>query len=220
MSGILRIYNKIRRITGSNYRAVKRFKKKDGDNTYLINYDLNEGSLVFDMGGYRGDYTRAILERYNCRVWVFEPVPDFGNKINESFIGSQKVRVFPFALEAKDETCDIQLAEDGSSVYKNIPDSKKISIQYKSVEDFFRSNKIENIDLMKINIEGGEYDLLESLINTGLIEIIDNILIQFHCIKGINSEKRMKTIQSELKKTHCLLWKFRPYVWESWKRKQ
>ena len=39
---------------------------------------------------------------------------------------------------------------------------------------------IEKIDLLKLNIEGSEYDLLEKLLKSGLISTIDKLQIQFH----------------------------------------
>ena len=48
--------------------------RDNGDHTLRLDYDLNEDSIVFDVGGYRGDFTSAIFNKYNCNVYVFEPV--------------------------------------------------------------------------------------------------------------------------------------------------
>lgn len=79
---------------------------------------------------------------------------------------------------------------------------------------------MSNVDLMKINIEGGEYNLLEKMISSGLISKVDNLQIQFHDIKALDSENRMKKIWLALEKTHMVTWKFRPFVWENWKRSE
>ena len=71
---------------------------------------------------------------------------------------------------------------------------------------------------MKINIEGGEYDLLEHFLESGFIKNINNIQIQFHDFIP-NAEERMKKIQYELEKTHSLTYQY-PFVWENWQRKQ
>ena len=50
-------------------------------------------------------------------------------------------------------------------------------------EDFIKSHGIQFIDLMKINTEGGEFDLFEFLTqdsNKELISKIGKIQIQFH----------------------------------------
>lgn len=77
-------------------------------------------------------------------------------------------------------------------------------------------NGIDHIDFMQMNIEGGEYDILEWLIESGNIKRICVLQVQFHNRKEIDSKKRMQSIQAELEKTHTLEWAFRPYVWDRW----
>jgi hypothetical protein len=67
---------------------------------------------------------------------------------------------------------------------------------------------------MKINIEGAEYCVLESLIDN--IEKIGGILVQFHKIDFY--QQRYDDIAEELSKTHNLKWRF-PFVWEYWEQK-
>lgn len=70
------------------------------------------------------------------------------------------------------------------------------------------------IDLMKINIEGGEYALLPHLIDTGVISRVRNIQIQFHELDVDSAEKR-ESIICALRKTHKRDWCYE-FVWESW----
>lgn len=81
--------------------------------------------------------------------------------------------------------------------------------------DFLKENNIKTIDLMKINIEGGEYALLEHLIEAGHIKEIKNIQIQFHDFVP-DADKRMCKIQSGLEETHFLTYQYR-FVWENWR---
>ena len=60
---------------------------------------------------------------------------------------------------------------------------------------------INKIDLMKINIEGGEYDLLFCLIEKDLISRINNLQIQFHSFVP-NAKNNREKIINLLKKTH------------------
>ena len=69
---------------------------------------------------------------------------------------------------------------------------------------------------MKINIEGGEYDLLDRLITTGLVGKIDNIQVQFHEFVP-NAKERMQNIQKKLSKTHTPTYQYE-FIWENWKR--
>ena len=87
---------------------------------------------------------------------------------------------------------------------------KHIDIRY----HFIIEHDIEYIDLIKINIEGSEYDLLDHLIETGLHTIVKNFQIQFHNIAP-DSKDRMENIQEKLRKTHRQTYSYE-WLWENW----
>lgn len=209
--------NKLKSFFSPQYRMVRKWKKCDGDHTYRLDYGLNENDIVIDAGGYKGDFTAGIKERYHCNIYVFEPVPDFAKKLSRRFAGDTKVKVLCAGLSDKDEKSKICINEDGSSFFKK--GTRGIRVKNKDIVSFMEENSIRHVHLLKLNIEGGEYAVLERLIESGVIGEIDNIQVQFHFIKGMNTKKRMKSIWNKLEETHRLTWSFRPYVWENWERK-
>ena len=74
------------------------------------------------------------------------------------------------------------------------------------------------MNLMKINIEGGEYDLLEDLIASDYIEKIENVQVQFHTFVE-HSAERMLRIHKALSNTHYRTYQYE-FVWENWTQKQ
>ena len=202
-------------------RLISRIKQKirvypyfkmNGDKTLRINYDLNKDSIVFDIGGYEGQWAHDIFSKYQCNIHIFEPVPVFADNIKKRFVDNKKITVHQFGLSKDNSNEKIYLNKDGSSLFRKKGDMKEIKLL--KITDFFLENKIESVDLMKINIEGGEYDLLEELIKTNLIKEIKNIQIQFHDFVP-NAKQRMKKIQKSLGKTHRLTYQFK-FVWENW----
>jgi len=75
------------------------------------------------------------------------------------------IKVFEFGLGEKDEKVKISGDEDSSSIYSK--NANKILVEIKEAEHFLTKKNIDRIDLMKINIEGGEYKLLDHLIKRG-----------------------------------------------------
>jgi FkbM family methyltransferase len=194
----------------------------DGDNTLRVEYPLNSNSIVFDVGGYKGDWSAEIYARYNCKVYILEPVKKFSTFIQKRFKNNPNVKVFPFGLSDENKEVYLSVMDESSSVYRSKTKyhSKNIEkelIQLKSFTDFIREHNITFIDLIKINIEGGEYELLEKIISSGFIKNIDNLQIQFHDFVE-NAEFRMKEIKKKLSKTHELTYEY-IYVWENWKKK-
>ena len=189
--------------------------KDKGDKTFRLNYDLDENSLVFDLGGYEGQWASDIFSRYCCRIHVFEPVSEFADKIKARFAGNKRILVHQFGLSNENRAVLLSVNKTSSSLYKQRGELKEVRL-VKAV-DFIQENHIQEIDLMKINIEGAEYDLLEHLIDTGLISNIHNIQVQFHDFVS-NAEQRMIMLQKELEKTHGLTYQY-PFVWENWRVK-
>ncbi|MEN6568365.1 MAG: FkbM family methyltransferase [Veillonellales bacterium] len=184
-----------------------------GDKTLRLEYDLDQKSIVFDLGGYQGEWTANIFARYGCTIHVFEPVREYAAHIAERFASFDHIHVYSFGLGKKDEKAMLNVDKDSSSIF--IEGDKKREITLVRANDFIQAAGISNIDLMKINIEGGEYDLLEHLIEMKVISFIKNIQVQFHDFVP-NAVERMIHIQNELAKTHFITYQF-PFVWENWR---
>lgn len=193
-------------------RMVTRWKKNNGDNTLRLDYSISSTSLVFDVGGYEGQWAQNIYDKYQPKIYIFEPIKIFAEKIKNRFKHNQNILIFNFGLGGINGETKIVLSQDGSSTQKK--QGAKETISLIKITDFIKKNNIQFIDLIKINIEGDEYDLLDDLIANKLTTIIKNIQIQFHSFVP-NAKERMKKIQKELKKTHHITYSYE-FVWENW----
>lgn len=212
-----KIGNAINRIAFFTYKSpqearVIKWFNDNGDKIHRVVYSLSSKSLVIDCGGYEGQWASDIYSRYCCRIIIFEPVIKFAENIKQSFKYNPDITVYDFGLSNVTKEEQLFISGDGSSVYKNDGESCKIKLV--NATDFLRLNNIQYIDLIKINIEGGEYDLLEHLLDTNFVEHIENLQIQFHDFVE-NAESRMKRIQNRLEKTHYLTYHY-PFVWDNW----
>ena len=96
---------------------LKRWFNDDGDNKYRFNYNLDENSLVFDLGGYDGEWSKKIYDKYNCNIFIFEPVEKYYNLILNKFNYTNKIKVFNFGLSNSDTEIDIYFDNASSSIY-------------------------------------------------------------------------------------------------------
>ncbi|MEO6719115.1 MAG: FkbM family methyltransferase [Ferruginibacter sp.] len=198
-------------------RVVKWFKNK-GDETLRLDYALDENSIVFDIGGYKGEFARDIYCKYNSTIYIFEPVTEFYNEIVNRFVNNPKVQGFNFGLGDGSYMAKMSLEDNGSSLFKKGA-SDYIEVEIRSFNDFIEKHNITRIELAKINIEGAEYDLLESIIEAGNIEKITNIQVQFHDFVIENAIERMNNISEKLSRTHELTYHYE-FVWDNWKLKE
>ena len=185
----------------------------DGDGTLRLEYPLNENSVVFDLGGYKGSWASDIFSKYCCNIYVFEPVRAFYEAIEKRFQHNKKIRTFSFGLSEENKNVMLKVDKDCSSIFRGSNEGELIALH--SFKEFLGIHQIRNIDLIKINIEGAEYELLDSIIEEGLQARISNIQVQFHDFVPY-AEKRMKGIQKMLEETHEMTWQC-PFVWENWK---
>lgn len=201
--------NSIREKNISNWIA------ENGDRTLRLFYDLDKNSVVFDVGGYIGQWSSDIFSMYCCNIHIFEPVKGFAEYIEQRFHNNNKIHIHPFGLASANRETEIFVNNDSSSVYTY--SGKVESIELVDFMQFVRLEKINHIDLIKINIEGGEYELLEYLIKNNFVNSMDNIQVQFHEFIE-DSKSRMLKIQKSLSDTHRLTYQY-PFVWENWKKK-
>ena len=192
---------------------VNRWLNDGGDEEFRYNFDLTSDSLVLDLGGFKGQWASDIFARYNCRIWIFEPVRSFEANISRRFQRNKKIEVFPMALGARTRTEIITVGYDGTSLFKKSFGVQEV-IFFEDVVAFFQDREVDTIDLVKINIEGGEYELLPRLIESGIIMKIKQIQIQFHNYSP-DSELMMKSIENDLLLTHRKTFDYK-FVWSNW----
>lgn len=204
-----------RRYRRKHREILRQWWDDGGDSRFRFDYELDGQSLVMDLGGYEGQWASDIYSRYRCPIMIFEPVGVFAGRIAERFRKNEDIQVFNCGLGAVSRTETIYLHGAGSSTYRKRSNAEEIQIE--DVKEWFDEHGISSVQLMKINIEGGEYELLKRLIETGLIESVENIQVQFHNV-AVDSSRRMEAIQRDMARTHAPTYQYR-FVWENWKRK-
>lgn len=193
---------------------VARWFKDKGDETLRLDYLLTEESIVFDIGGYQGDFAAAIHDKYGCKVYVFEPVSGFYKQCMTRFQGNSKIVCLNYGLSSSDALLDIGLAENASSFSSPHATGEMQQVEVRGVVECLRKLDIERIDLMKINIEGGEFEILPAIIRSGDISKVQYLQVQFHNFVN-DAIKKRAAIRAQLSATHMEMWNYE-FVWESW----
>lgn len=186
--------------------------KVNGDETFRLNYPLNKDSVVIDLGGAVGAWSMPIYDLYRPNLYIFEPTNLF-EQLEIRFEGLPKVRLLNFAASNDSADLAIGVMDGEASIFH---DENLVTVPALNFGQFIDSLEVPDIDLMKMNIEGAEYEILEGIISRGQLERFVNIQCQFHMIE--NYEQRYKNLKLELEKTHYLSWRF-PFVWENWTKK-
>ena len=194
---------------------AKRWFRDRGDSTHRLNYKLDRDSVVVDLGGYIGDFAQQIHDRYGSTVHLFEPVPAFHARCVQRFANNPKIHPHCYGLGSSAGFFPISDDADASSFLASTK-AGHLNAEVRPITEALDALGITAIDLLKINIEGGEYEVLTALIEAGFLPRIRNIQVQFHTV-GSDYEGARNTIRHELEKTHRETWCYK-FVWENWER--
>ena len=143
-----------------------------GENAWLKKYLKNKRNpIVFDVGANVGNYSNAIFEiNSGAKVYAFEPHPTTYLKLTsnvkynqfEAFnvgVGQSKGILKLYDYDTKDGSSHASLYRD---VIKDLHKGNPISHEVKIIEldSFLKNKNINEIDLLKIDTEGNEYNVL------------------------------------------------------------
>jgi FkbM family methyltransferase len=202
--------------------SLNRWFADNGDYTHNINYELNNQSVVIDLGGYLGLWVDEILKKNNpCvpNIILVEPVHEFYNHLVTKYENYEKIKVMNVGVSTdKNEiTKNLYVSNDGSSTNFNTNFNSVIQIKTLPIDKILSDNNINRVDLLQINIEGDEYELMEYMIESNIIDKFKNIQIQFHL--GIKNDiERRDNIQKNLISNGFKNKFDYPFVWESWEK--
>jgi FkbM family methyltransferase len=199
-----------------NRESINRWFADNGDATHNITYDLNEDSIVMDIGGYNGTWADSIIYKYNPNIYIVEPIKDFYLGMVNKFSNNKKVNLLNVGISTQDKNGFIFLNGDATS--SNINNSKSIEVKFNTIETIFKKFKLNSVDLVQINIEGDEYSIMEYMIDNKFINRFRNIQIQFHC-NIENNIIRREEIRKSLEFNGFKIKFDYPFVWESWEKK-
>lgn len=189
---------------GEFYRA--------GGNQLLYDLPVETGGLIIDAGGYEGDWSAGMIARYGCKAEIYEAVPAFANNCANRFRHNRLVSVHPLALGNGDKTVNFNLHDSGTSSHRE--GGETVSVQMIDVARIFECLLTQRVQCLKLNIEGGEYDVLERLIQCDYLDRCESLLIQFHR-QPEGYQGRYDVITKKLSHAHRRAWGY-DMVWELW----
>jgi len=170
---------------------------------YVCCHLLNESSIVYSFGiGEYISFDMDICKYHNCNVYGFDPTPKSIRWVK----GSNPPAKFHFSdygIGSKTGPVDFYLPINPKHVsgsvliQSNVDLKEKVTVQMKSISDIASELGHTHIDVLKMDIEGAEYDVIEDILTSGIS--IDQILIEFHDRFVENGRAKTKKAVNSLK---------------------
>jgi len=168
-------------------------------------YSRETPIVIFDVGANLGDYTGFLLKTFavcqDLRIFAFEPSSlTFAelHKRLKTMQGSERVRLFNLGLGATAGKQCLHRPTDSTrsgmaSLYPrrldhfslSLPESEEVTMQ--TLDSFCRDQKIEHIDLLKLDVEGHELAALQGAQGLLTGSVVDFLQFEFG---GCNIDSR------------------------------
>jgi FkbM family methyltransferase len=148
---------------------------------------LKSDSNCVDVGAHKGEILDRFLVRApNGHHSGFEPIPAMYNLLVQKY--QNKAKIYPFALSSEGGTTTFNIVHDDMAYsglkqrqYKTAnPRIEQIQVEVRKMDDVL-SGRSYKVDLIKIDVEGGELAVMK-----GAQDILskDRPLLIFECGKG------------------------------------
>lgn len=129
---------------------------------------------IFDVGAHFGSVTEMLRRIWpKSRVYCFEPEKEGIATLHRKFDGDDRITVIPAALGRKCETRTLYIGgqrkemsslyprpSEGRQYYRHeLKDKDRVSVL--TIDDFMEEEPVEHIHLMKVDVQGGEKDVIK-----------------------------------------------------------
>ena len=176
-------------------RKILKYLKDLQKKNLIGNYDQ-----IFDVGAHTGEYIKLFLKlNKHAKIHAFEPLKKIYDELAHKFKNNKNINCRNIAIGEKKEILEINIMEhlESSTLSKinyqskyiikksivfGIPINKllikKEKVQVQSIDDIFRSEYLNKIDLLKIDTEGFVYEILKGCKQS--IKNIKMVLVELH----------------------------------------
>ncbi|MFA5995932.1 MAG: FkbM family methyltransferase [Patescibacteria group bacterium] len=143
---------------------------------------INKDSIIYSFGiGEDISFDLALIEKFNCKVFAFDPTPKSINWLKQQQL-PKNFFYYEYGLASQDGFIKLFPPKNSAHVSHSIiqKDSTKppINVQVLRLQTIMKQLGHQHIDILKMDIEGSEYEVLDDILRQNLD--IDQILIEFH----------------------------------------
>jgi FkbM family methyltransferase len=160
----------------------------------IVNYfDLGTHDDAFELRWVADEFLSTLPNPY--KIYAFEANPNSFNKAVNNTTHIPNLKLYNVALvNGRAELGKIRLYTGGNGHADSLYRAKNsyVDVSAKRISDFFREEKIElekGINILRMNIEGAEYEVINDLIENDLVKYFDGFYGMWDDVSKINYEK-------------------------------
>lgn len=157
-------------------------------------YGIDNLSTVIDIGANSGLFSKLCFDKNAKQIFAIEPNINCLSNLRSIFNDENRITIINKAISDFVGTVDLYTNDDCttlSSLYKEHANTNTCTqtVDCTTLEKIVNDYNIKQISLLKLDVEGAEYSILENL-NKNIYDITDSILLEYHD----NKDKRVKKL--------------------------
>ena len=148
----------------------------------IENFNITKTDTVIDIGAHIGLFSLLVSKFCKSgKIFSFEPIRENFDLLAANLELNQIKNVFPLNVAVSKNPTKVNLfLHDDQSAHSVVSKSTKtITVQSTSLQSIFDKNSIESCKLLKLDCEGAEYEIIDSL-PLEYFDKIQNIAIEYH----------------------------------------
>ncbi len=176
-----------------------------GEKVYELNrFTLGNKPTIVDIGAHKGYFSIFIANKFkDAKVIAVEPLKTNHTVLRENvkLNNFKNITVYPNGISDKKETRELYTPASNSGGISMIKDwfvaeknLQTFNMECITFSDLLKKEKITTIDLLKLDVEGGEYSILSS-IKAAQFKNIKNITMEYHQIGNLKVGKIKKILK-------------------------
>lgn len=171
------------------------FKEMIEDNYGINKISINENDTIIDIGANIGMFSIYVKKKFNCKVISFEPVTENFNNFKKNIL-LNNLSLDDFDLH---NTAITSVDGDRIKIGTSIKNTGSASVFHKNPINFEYCltetlNKYITSDCkyLKIDCEGGEYDIIPSILNE--INTFNYLGIEYHKYNALQNPDELNIL--------------------------
>lgn len=178
--------------------------------------------IYVDLGANIGDTVDAFARKNPAwDIYAFEPNPALAERLRARFKSQPRISIVDAAAAAADGTAQFYLGMDSDQSSTLLTDKKHVPNWR---VDYSRAETVRTVDfaqwlaantkpgdkiIVKMDIEGAEYDVLEKLIRSGLLRRIRKLKVEWHVDRypaQVTQERHDRIKEEVARQVHLIPW--------------
>jgi FkbM family methyltransferase len=179
---------------------------------YVNTNNLNENSIIYSFGiGQDISFDLYLINKFNCQVYGFDPTPKSIAWVkSQNTYANFHLSEYGIDMITGNKTFylpkNINHVSGSIHLQDHVSELEQIIVKMKTFDDILTEKEHSTIDLLKIDIEGSEYDVIDSILSSKVI--IHQIVIEIHSRFFVDGKERNEALLKKNKQKGFILFAY------------